>query len=871
MAILKDLLVQGIGRVVGKLFLSADPTSDLEAATKHYVDQKSESDVAAIDTTYVKRSGDTMAGVLTMKGNMYNDARDGALNMNNSDIYGANSIYTADSADNAGEGLQFYRDATHVDTLWVSGGDIMFAPNRALGTATSKDNSQKVGRFTANPTTGQAVITDGTTGGLTTRGIRNNTSQGALGWTSAATDTTLATTNTIAYWNGAYQNTSSNIEYVKKGKLGNLAVLDSLGKSDVGLGNVDNTSDINKPISTATQTALDAKADKADITNLEEARIHLVMGTQTATTAAWTGEIDVDELYDGLTILYYLPRTSANNVTLNLTLADGTTTGAKEVYVSGTTRMTTHYGAGSTIMLTYWSAGSVSYNGTATPTDRWTGADYWNSNTIGEYAGPCTAGPNGMARYSLIMKVDDSHWESLVLSSTTAATKTKNTSGFLLDSPILYQSAGTYASGTNAGSTGCWSQYSYGLDVRYSTNVPNTSWSAAGRPFYLVGSISNGKFYLKDTTWWSDALPATDDGYAYWYVGQMHSAYQYTMHPVHPLYKWSNGEWKAFGGNNADYKIISLTGNATSSSTYAKYPYQYTIQWPSAKADTWVDAALLSGDYDGDWAVDTANGSVTMYFETNPTATFGLILEDAHIGAITGITDYQTAINMTQTGTYPDTTLLRQMYQNFQGGCSTIANAITAQGVTTASNASPSVMATNIATVADNKYNEGWEDYKEELQVRPTRNDTIWYNSHKSALTANHANFAAYKYVRKFLVILLDTGASATISDLPTLNIVAYSNAPDDINYIDYNITKLVGNKRLSEVDTSYKSFASGIIYRVTIQQHASDTAPYRLCTMQAVYAATNHSAIGTFIVIEGKAESEWTWSESEYSVDNPS
>lgn len=34
-----------------------------------------------------------------------------------------------------------------------------------------------------------------------------------------------------------------------------------LTKSDVGLGNVDNTSDATKPISTATQTALDAKSD----------------------------------------------------------------------------------------------------------------------------------------------------------------------------------------------------------------------------------------------------------------------------------------------------------------------------------------------------------------------------------------------------------------------------------------------------------------------------------------------------------------------------------------------------------------------------------------------------------------------------------
>ena len=39
----------------------------------------------------------------------------------------------------------------------------------------------------------------------------------------------------------------------------------TLGKSDVGLGNADNTSDANKPISTAVQTALDGKATRLDI------------------------------------------------------------------------------------------------------------------------------------------------------------------------------------------------------------------------------------------------------------------------------------------------------------------------------------------------------------------------------------------------------------------------------------------------------------------------------------------------------------------------------------------------------------------------------------------------------------------------------
>lgn len=41
-----------------------------------------------------------------------------------------------------------------------------------------------------------------------------------------------------------------------------------LDASDIGLSNVDNTSDLNKPISTATQTALDNKADIWDIPTL---------------------------------------------------------------------------------------------------------------------------------------------------------------------------------------------------------------------------------------------------------------------------------------------------------------------------------------------------------------------------------------------------------------------------------------------------------------------------------------------------------------------------------------------------------------------------------------------------------------------------
>jgi hypothetical protein len=40
----------------------------------------------------------------------------------------------------------------------------------------------------------------------------------------------------------------------------------SLTKANVGLGNCDNTSDLNKPVSTATQAALDLKANLASLT-----------------------------------------------------------------------------------------------------------------------------------------------------------------------------------------------------------------------------------------------------------------------------------------------------------------------------------------------------------------------------------------------------------------------------------------------------------------------------------------------------------------------------------------------------------------------------------------------------------------------------
>ncbi|MEN9696647.1 MAG: hypothetical protein RLZ56_68, partial [Bacteroidota bacterium] len=60
---------------------------------------------------------------------------------------------------------------------------------------------------------------------------------------------------------------------INSAKIANAAITDAkiatgISASKVGLGNVDNTSDLNKPISTATQAALDLKLNSADTANL---------------------------------------------------------------------------------------------------------------------------------------------------------------------------------------------------------------------------------------------------------------------------------------------------------------------------------------------------------------------------------------------------------------------------------------------------------------------------------------------------------------------------------------------------------------------------------------------------------------------------
>ena len=98
---------------------------------------------------------------------------------------------------------------------------------------------------------------------------------------------------------------------------------------------------------------------KSDFDLVRHNTTEYIAGTWSSTSGTWTGTTEDDELYDGKKIILFMPYAGSGNATLNLTLSGGTTTGAKNVYYSGTTRMSTQYPQYSHVMLIYHNSLSI--------------------------------------------------------------------------------------------------------------------------------------------------------------------------------------------------------------------------------------------------------------------------------------------------------------------------------------------------------------------------------------------------------------------------------------------------------------------------------------------------------------------------------
>jgi len=167
----------------------------------------------------------------------------------------------------------------------------------------------------------------------------------------------------------------------------------------VGLGNVDNTSDANKPVSTATQTALDAKLASATAATTYETITNVALkaplaspaltGTPTAPTAAPgtdTTQVATTAFVKAAADAAQAAATSAANALTTDDVAEGTaqyfTDARARTAVDGTTRSFTAVELNSVAKQVAATTGNIAAAAAATTAISWVAADYRSAKFI---------------------------------------------------------------------------------------------------------------------------------------------------------------------------------------------------------------------------------------------------------------------------------------------------------------------------------------------------------------------------------------------------------------------------------------------------------------------------------------------------------
>lgn len=315
----------------------------------------------------------------------------------------------------------------------------------------------------------------------------------------------------------------------------------------------------------------------------------LIIGTQTAKTGSWTGVANFSELKNGQQITYWLPYDGSGNATLNLTLSDGTTTGAIPCYYGRNSRLTTHYSAGNIIRMVYmvdipvepssntsgpyWlttsqpSDWATNYNkyyytksgstytkvsGTSAPT--WAANTYYSIKITGWWADANYVDGNtydrirynqnfkakvAINKYNFIGAWEDGLYLPIVAGAEIDITK-----------PILYFNSSSNIAANATNSNGYLSYPAVSLRNTIS-GWTGTLYASV----YLKGELNGNLFTLDETNPYTCTVPTSDDGNTYVLLGQcIGNDYSVTLIPEHPLYRFFDGEFKALSQIAADYR-----------------------------------------------------------------------------------------------------------------------------------------------------------------------------------------------------------------------------------------------------------------------------------------------------------------------------
>jgi len=257
----------------------------------------------------------------------------------------------------------------------------------------------------------------------------------------------------------------------------------------------------------------------------------------TGSSGVWAATVTgIDSYYDGLFVHFKLPSSGASSCTLNI---NGL--GAKTIYRYSNSLLTTHFTTNYIIPLVYdsvlnggcWVVAGDPYDSNETYHDRSDG--YFQAGAT-------------IYDYKIVMEGSDGKMYPLTLENGTGTTKTVSQQPFLIDGKIFW-----YGSTTDLAADAVSRYYWYPRDtistLNYTANQSG-GWTAY-KPMYLKGTIdANGYFVLDNTTytsWLTQTIPTSDDGFVYIYLGHMHdTGNTLVLGEDHSAYQFTNGTFHLY-------------------------------------------------------------------------------------------------------------------------------------------------------------------------------------------------------------------------------------------------------------------------------------------------------------------------------------
>lgn len=320
------------------------------------------------------------------------------------------------------------------------------------------------------------------------------------------------------------------------------------------------------------------------------ASIPFIVGTQAPSepnskwsTGKWTGNAPTiaskTDLYDGLTIRYWLPYNGSGEATLNLVFDDGSNTGDLECYYRGTTRLTTHVTAGTPVTLTYRKNPVI--NGEIYAKEGWwMDGDYdSDSGLYKSYSVKAfKTGASDISAYNLIGVNKD----GLLVSALTTP--------FLVDGP-LYIRTSSLTKNKEYSWANLWERTNSITIKNGSTNLSLTTY----KPLYLKGEIDNGLFTAIEYT---QILPTTEDGKAYLYIGEAVSSTSISFSFIHPIYIYKGGTIQTYSGYStlSSRATLADTVSCTVGSSNAYRPIVVTNESSGLFYNSKITANYETGD-----------------------------------------------------------------------------------------------------------------------------------------------------------------------------------------------------------------------------------------------------------------------------------